>query len=71
MRRDWNRVGLLLHTIEKLAGHPNLKELRDDALADLKDLAEQPSESVQPTTELEVESGSEPEAELKVSRRSL
>lgn len=42
MRRDWNSVGMLLHTIEKLSGHPNLKELRDDALADLADLAAEP-----------------------------
>lgn len=44
MRRDWDMVRILLDVSAQLAGHPNLKELRDDALADLKDLSEEPTE---------------------------
>lgn len=47
MRRDWNELSTLLGVIEKLAGHPNLRGLRDEANDDLNDIAAQPAYSVE------------------------
>lgn len=71
MRRDWKAISSILDVVEQLAGHPNLKELRDEANEDLKDLLAKPPMTMIFSEAPEVESGSEPEAELKVSRRSL
>lgn len=43
MKRDWDAILKLIDITEKLAGHPNLKLLRDQAMKDLNDLVDQPS----------------------------
>lgn len=35
---DWNHVGLLLHVVEKLQGHPHLKHMQAAALKELAEL---------------------------------
>lgn len=42
MRRDWKAIANLLDAIEQLAGHPNLRQLRDEANEDLMSLLEKP-----------------------------
>lgn len=38
MRRNWKDVLMLLDVSERLAGHPNLKGIRDEATQDLNEL---------------------------------
>lgn len=38
MRRNWKDVLMLLDVSERLAGHPNLKGIRDEAAEDLNEL---------------------------------
>lgn len=45
MRRNWDDILMLLEISEKLAGHPNLKSIRDEAAEDLKELVECPPNS--------------------------
>lgn len=78
MRRDWKAISSVLDVIEQLAGHPNLKELRDEANEDLKDLLAKPMKQASGVIEVhEYEPEPEPdpmteaEANVKLSRRSL
>lgn len=50
MKRDWKAIGNLLDVVEQLAGHPNLKELRDEANKDLMALLEKPKAGATETT---------------------
>lgn len=74
MRRDWEYLRVLLNVSEHLAGHPNLKGLRDEALADIADFAaEPPMEPDQPEVQPEVEQEpvTEPEPTVKLGRRHV
>lgn len=79
MRRDWKAVLTLLDVSEQLAGHPNLKSIRDEAHKDLEELVAQPPElPQQPETTYEPEPNLDPgtnaiptETEPKIVRRSL
>ena len=81
---DWNHVGLLLHVVEKLQGHPNLKHIQAAAMKELAELKplwgqnEKPSITTEPKSEPEVieppppnqpEDNPGPEGEIK--RRSI
>ena len=33
---DWDKIATLLHIVDKSAGHPQLKNITNDALAELK-----------------------------------
>ena len=48
---DWNKIATLLHIAEKTSGHPNLKAMRDQALAELEEMCkpeEEPSPEPKP-----------------------
>lgn len=63
-----------MNVSEHLAGHPNLKGLRDEALADIADFAaEPPMELGQPEAEpvVEPEPVTEPEPAVKLGRRHV
>ena len=46
---DWDRVKLLIEIVDSLRGHPNLKPLADNALAELNAMANPPE--AEPETE--------------------
>lgn len=76
MRRNWDDVLMLLDVSHKLAGHPNLKQLRDEALEDLNDILARPPElpevPAKPEPEIEPEPDpSEPVNEAPVLRRKV
>ncbi len=78
MRRDWKTVLMLMDVTEQLAGHPNLKGLRDEAMQDLKELSEEkanlPVVAKPQEEELHPEfnpDGTVNETAPKITRRSL
>ena len=68
---DMDRVGLLLHVVDKLQGHPKLANIRAEALAELDEINSPSASMPEPVTLRNKDPKPNPSAEGKSEGRRV